>query len=109
MAKNVIATHDVRVCLLAVDNNELVWALVIPQDVVNPIDNQLDYTQTLSCWCHQVDLAILVLYYYFWASFVGENLDDVVVGLMLENEILVINVEKLETVSAVKQNEEVLS
>lgn len=72
MTKNIVFRDDVRECIGAIDQHELVEILVVPEHPVDAISDESQLMVRFTGGKEQIDLPILVLQYEFSAVFVWE-------------------------------------
>lgn len=105
-AEDVVFGDDVGKCGVAVDDDELVHVLIVPDDLVHSVGHQIEVVVGLRGGEEEIGLSILVLQDDLGAVFVGEDAEDGVVGLVLHYHVFVFDVVVLESGGVVEVDEE---
>lgn len=96
VAEDVVFGDDVREGGVAVDDDELVHVLIVPNDLVHPVGHQVEVVVGLRGGEEEIGLSVLVLKDDLGAVFVGEDAQDGIVGLVLHYHVFVLDVVVLQ-------------
>lgn len=96
IAKNVILGNDITVSVISTDNDKLMRVFIVPKNLVDSFIHQFDVVVSLSIRVEKVYFAVLVLEDQFCGRFVYEHSQNWVVGLVLHDDVLVLQVVKFQ-------------